>query len=568
MEEITLDSGLSEYAFGKTNFSTLITETGFIAQTDGTLTDASSFTFSKWKFDEIKTIGEGESVHVYFCGSNFSGKPLTKVFAEAENGSDEKSKYTAAYASFAVTLALKQAVQEQLPAGNIGAGGIYVDCAETVRILFIPPVLFDSICGCYGAERYAELQGVWCSKALSTDEAAGAAFTNAVITYRALSGHLPYAVSDETARNADEFDRNYIRIEHAVNGINTVLAQSIDRALELPSIAQQKAAPKQLPVQDIPVDILYKELGLGGTDGRLTQVARPHAVPEDEFKSKVTAYYKSKDQKVKAKRTFRRNTALIMGGVIATVVIAAIAAGQHKQNGSKPTSQGLTSTQTVEAFYKGIHTQDVELLGSISKGKAAGHYSDSVSQIYVISKTRNMYDYSSSIVTPESWLYYQAGETTIGKRSIYGITSFMLDGTASALQIDVPSRNMNLPPVTVEGSTTLTNGCTAVHTADFYVIHTEGENNDIYAEHHIDTVTLTYKKNRWIITGINPAVNEISVDSSRFKNDFLNECKAVKGDPVQALIQLKPEYSWLPDASVMKNEVDRQKKLLASQLQY
>ena len=38
MEEIKLDSGLSEYAFGKTNFSTLITETGFIAQTAHSLT--------------------------------------------------------------------------------------------------------------------------------------------------------------------------------------------------------------------------------------------------------------------------------------------------------------------------------------------------------------------------------------------------------------------------------------------------------------------------------------------------------------------------------------------------
>jgi hypothetical protein len=568
MEEIKLDSGLSEYAFGKTNFSTLITETGFIAQADGTLTDAASFTFSKWKFDGIKTIGEGDGAHVYFCGSNFSGKPLTEILAEAETGADEKSKYMAAYASFAVTLAMKQAVQEHLMPGITGAGGIYVDCAETVRILFIPPVLFESICGCYGAERYAALQGVWCSKALASDEAAAAAFTNAVIAYRALSGHLPYAASDETARNADELDRNYIRIEHAVNGINTTLAQSIDRTLELPFIAQQKKAPKPLPAQDIPADILYSELGLGGAGGSLTQVARPQALPEDEFKSKVTAYYKSKDQKVKAKRTFRRNTALITGGVIAAAVIAAVTVGQHKQNGSKPTSQGLTSLQTVEAFYKGIHTQDVELLGNISKGKEAGHYSDSVSQIYVISKTRNMYDYSSSIVTPESWLYYQAGETTIEKRSIYGITSFMLDGTASDLQITVPSRNMNPPPVTVEGSTTLTNGCTTVHTADFYVIHTEGENNDIYAEHHIDTVTLTYKKNRWIITGINPVVNEIPVDSSRFKNDFLNECKAFKGDPVQALIQLKSEYSWLPDASVMKDEVDRQKKLLASQIQY
>ncbi len=569
MEEIKLDSGLNEYAFGKTDFSAMLTNEGFIAEADGTLTAGTEFTFRTWRFDEIKTLGSGDDAHVYFCGSGFSGVPLADIFDEAAaRGADSTLRYDAARASFAVCAALSQAAKEHIRTGNTGAGGIYVDCEpDTVRILFLPAGLYDAVCGCSGAETYARLQGVWRSRALASRDDAAAAFTRAVIAYRALTGHLPYAATDETARNADELDRNYLRLEHAVNGMHKALADAVDSALELPALIQQKKAPQELPVAELPLAALYAELGLEGAAGVLNEAAHPGALPADAFNAKVSAYYKSKQQKVNARRTIRRNTALITGAVIAGIVVTGIAFAQHRENGSKPTSQGLTSSQTVEAFYQAIHTQDVELLGCISRGKAANRYSDSVSQIYVINKTRSAYEYMNSMVTPESWLYYQSQEATPEKRSIFGITSFVLDGQSGSLQVDVPKRNMNLPPVTVEGSTALTNGCKAVHTADFYIIHTEGENNDIYAERHTDSVTLTYKSSRWIITDIKSDVSEIPVDSGRFKSDFIAACSEYGGDPLQAVSQLKAEYPWIPDATVMESEISSQ-KALREQLPY
>jgi hypothetical protein len=569
MEKIKLDSGLNEYAFGKTDFSELLTDEGFIAETEETITSRTVFSFHNWRFDEIKTPDRGDDAHVFFCGSGFSGIPLTKLLdSAAGDGADNRIIYDAARASYAVCLAIGQAAREHIPTGNTGAGGIYVACTEkTVRILFLPAVLYDTVCGCEGTEKYVQQQGVWRSKALSAHEDAAASFTRAVIAYRALTGRLPYEADDETARNADELDRNYLRLEHAVNGIDKALAASIDSALELPSFSQQKKAPQVLPVCELPLEILYTELGLAGADGILSAVQHPDALPAGEFNAKVSAYYKSKKQKVNARRTIRRNTALLTGAVIAAVVIAGIAVAQHRDNGTKPTSQGLTSAQTVEAFYKAIHTQDVELLGCISRGKAANRYSDTVSQIYVINKTRNAYEYTTSMVTPESWLYYQSQEETPEKRSIFGISSFTLDGQSSSLDLDVPVRRMNLKPVTTEGSTTLTNGCRTIHTAVFYVIHTEGENNDIYAEHHTDTVSLTYKNKKWTITDIKSEVAEIPVNSSQFKTDFMAACSMYQKDSVQASARLRQKYSWLPDTAVMEAEINKQ-NTLRKQIQY
>ncbi|MFA6857529.1 MAG: hypothetical protein WCR31_09990 [Treponema sp.] len=560
MEEIKLDSGLTEYAFGKTGFSVMLTNEGFIAEADGILTGKTEFTFRSWHFDQIQTLGKSDDAHVYFRGSGFTGVSLAELFdAAAAPGTDNKSKYNAARASFAVCLVLSQIIKKHIKTGNIGAGGIYVNFeSEKTRILFLPASLYDTVCGCKGTETYAQLQGVWCSTALASDVKAALSFTRAVIAYRALTGRLPYAASDETARNADEFDKNYLRLEYAINGISNALADSIDNALELPSLAQQKKAPSVLSVPELPLEIFYTELGFNDTDS-LSKVPHPGALPVDEFNAKVEAYYKSRKKKVNAKRTIRRNTTFLTGAITAVLIIIVIAVVQHHDNGNKPTSRGMTSTQTVEAFYKAIHTQDIELLGCISRGKAANRYSDSVSQIYVTNKTRNLYEYTDSMITPESWLYYQSKEKTPEKRSIFGITSFILDGQSSTLLIDVPERNMKLPPVKIEGSTTLTNGCKAVHTADFYIIHTEGENNDIYAEHHTDHVTLTYKDERWIISDIKSDVTEIQTDSSKFKSDFITACSMYGGDSLQAVSQLRPIYAWLPDAAVMEAEISRQK---------
>jgi len=389
----------------------------------------------------------------------------------------------------------------------------------------------------------------------------GGGFTRAVIAYRALTGRLPYAAADETERNADELDRNYLRLEHAVNGIHKGLADAVDRALELPALAQQKKAPADLPFPPLPFDALYAELGLDGAGGTLRRPARSGALPDDEFEVKVTSYYKARKQQVNARRTLRRNTALITGGILAVCVAAGIAAAQHHENGQKPTSMGLTSGQTTTAFYQAVHTQDVELLGLISRGKDAKRYSDTVSQIYVVNKTRNVYDFSNSMVTPESWLYFQSQETTAEKRSIFGLSAFTLDGESTLLQVDVPKRNMNRPPVTVEGNTTLTDGAKAVHTAGFYVIHTEGENNDVFVERHTDTVTLTYKHSRWTITGIKSDVTDVPVDSGKFKTDVIAADGRAGGDMVQAAAELRAAYPWLPDTVTLAAELNRQKAL-------
>jgi hypothetical protein len=560
MDDILLDSGLDEYAFGKTNLSSLINDTGFYAEPDSTLTETTRFSFHEWKFDTIRTYGDGADARVFFCGHFFSGTPLSSLFEAASPATaDEKTRYNAACAAFAVCRALNQAVIDQLPLPVNGAGGIICSSVdERVQLLFLPPGLFDQVCACRGSSFYAAEQGCWCSKVLSAYDISSS-FTQAVIAYRALTGHLPYGAEDETIRNSDISDKNYLRLEHKINGIDSTLTAAVDNALELPAVFLQKkkkAAISAVPV--LPAVSLRKELGLCGRAGTLTAVIHPDALPEAEFQTKVTSYYKMKEKKVKASRKLRRNTALISGILVAAALVIVIVLGQHSENGTKPTSFGLTSSETVETFYKGIHTQDIELMDCVSKGKSASRYSDSVSQIYVIGKTRSMYTARDGIITPENWLFYQSRTTQKIKYGVYGITCFDLDGQPDRLQIIVPLRKTEKKPVTKEGGIILSNRCTAVHTAVYYMVHTEDEENNFYVEKHTDKVTLTYTAHRWFITNITADVVDIPVDNIKFRSALLTAFSVSASDPVTAVEKLKPEYVWLPRTTEMQALAEQQ----------
>jgi len=239
MSEIIFDTGLSESAFAKTRLSNLLSESGIAAFADKNFGSDMTFSFSEWKFDGVKTIGDGDGAHVHLFGRFGEEEEmlsLAEIFLRAERGG-EAERYAAAAASYATVCAIEEAKKENVKIENIGAGGIYVKTApgfeKKPALLFLPQALFDKACAT-GGESYAKLQGYWISKALSERRSA-LSFTQAVIAYRALAKRMPYDKSDESERSTDEYDKNYMKLEHVINGVDKSLAESVDAALELPA---------------------------------------------------------------------------------------------------------------------------------------------------------------------------------------------------------------------------------------------------------------------------------------------------------------------------------------------
>ncbi|MBP3710363.1 MAG: hypothetical protein J6I73_08200 [Treponema sp.] len=673
MSELLFDTGLDERAFGKSNFSTLLNERGFIASANSAISPNMTFSFREWKFDGVKTVdralddsarsangtihsahhehahnASSEHAHVCFYGAFSGAKTILDMLDELHAAHDDVTRidraahdernaattalhngahavpvrdgiprtdvaanvpartrdtiataqcaapqhvhsndalFTATCAVFAACCALDQAVRENIPLAQIGAGGIFVHfetdsasaafdgsavtelnssnaaCGSTthadlsvstekITLLFLPAKLFDAASACKGASAYAAAQGAWCSKLL-TDEQEQLLFTQSAIVYCALTHHAPFTAIDETERHADERDKQFLRLEHVVNGINDEVARAVDSALELPhSISSSNTVqPVQLFQTAFPLEKLHAELGIGNRS--IVAVSRPNALSENEFKKNVAAYYAAKTRIVKRSRAIRRNAALITGIVIACAVAVLFAITSHTDNGRKPTARGLTSSHVVELFYQAMHTQDVELVRAMSSGKAARRYTNMVSSVYVVNKARSAYEPSNSIVTPEVWLLLQSGKTATDKRTVYGITSFMLDGNVSLLRGKAPTRNMKMQPIVVERGVQLADGATAVHTAEYYTVYTTGEKDDFFVTRNSDTVTLTYKNKQWRVTDISAHDSDIHVDSDAFKAAVIEAFAFANGDAVHATNLLREQFSWLPYAAVV-----------------
>ena len=583
MSEIIFDTGLSESAFAKTRLSNLLSESGIAAFADKKFGSDMTFSFSEWKFDGVKTIGDGDDAHVHLFGRFGEEEEmlsLAEIFLRAERGG-EAERYAAAAASYAALCAIEEAKKENVKIENIGAGGIYVKTApgfaEKPALLFLPQALFDKACATGGAS-YAKLQGFWISKALSERRSA-LSFTQAVIAYRALAKRMPYDKSDESARSTDEYDKNYMKLEHVINGVDKSLAESVDAALELPSrtVEAERKNPRgshdvhgaadtphtaealhtanKQEEKPFPLQAFYAELGID--DGALKDVSHPAALPQSEFDAKVASYYKTKKRSLRARRTFRRNAGTIAACFALAAVIAFFAFSAVRDARHRPSAVGLTSFEVTEAFYEAIHTQNVELVGAMSSGKVSKRYGDIVGSIYVVNKTRNAYDPKNGIVAPETWFAFLSEENAEARRDVYGITSFTLDGRESSLEVRVPERSEKRTPVRSEGGAPLDDGAQTAHTAEYYTVRTDGETGDFIVERNCDTVRLTYKKNRWAVTGIEEKEENVSVDTAAFKSDAICALQKYGGDAALASSALKEKYPWVPDRIVVQRAAER-----------
>lgn len=523
-DELLLDTGLDELSFGKSNFVSGIQEHGCIATMNGSL---ESYRFSK------TAVHNG---HVLLCGPAFSGATLLSLFDT--NPAKAKS------AVYALCSILAQAEEKKTLFRIPGAGGIIVSSDSTdIKLLFLPSGLFESAALNAGKKEYAELCGWWQYKGLDTENALR--FTRAAYVYRALAGTVPFAESDSEKRQNDAYDGNFIPLAYKVNGISTELASAVDRGLAI-----QKTAGKQ-PVSPaaISLPVLKQELGITDTF-TVSEPQRPGALAQADFEKRVHEFTQ-KQQTIIHRRRFVHTHSTLLFAAAAAVIIAIIAGFNiHKAHGERPVSTGLTSKETVLAFYTGINTQDTEQMDAVASGKGARNYIASVSGVYVTGKMRQAYESVSGPVTPDIWFFAK----DCAKQPVYGITRLELDGKEYSLNVTTHLRKEKPVPVIAEG-TPLKNGDTKSYSVTYYVLYSMG--SGLALQQYKDSLTLTYKKDRWIISDIQGENVSVPLDQDRFLKDIASAKASCSGDIPAAVSLLRNTYPWVPSDSTMQEAVQK-----------
>jgi len=262
-EEIVLSSGMSEAAFGKTNYSSIITQSGIFY--DGAET-------SLWSFTDVKaqTVENRDDRIVFYTGKNpFSSeaKTLLQYFEEAgQPDSSIESKHKMYAAGLAICTLLTKAAKENIELPKIGAGGILVELSENqpAKVLFLPQRLFEGSVAGLNQVEYANQNGCWLNTTIF--DLPHLCFQRAVIAYKMLTGRFPFPNANLEERNADILDKKFLPIDLCVNGIDSFLATEINRALQLnsnvvniPGKKQKGKASEDLtPTADFPLDLLEK----------------------------------------------------------------------------------------------------------------------------------------------------------------------------------------------------------------------------------------------------------------------------------------------------------------------
>lgn len=543
--ELRLTSNLDEYSFGKTNYDSIVTQ-------EGLLFDGKNFT--SWTFSDVKSFEDPDRKEriVFYCGKN----PLSsqaKTLAAFYKQDDEESLQ----AVKAVCQAYQIAAKSKLEFPIMGAGGILVDLSKNeTKILFLPQGLYKNTVSGLSASDYYEEEGAWINQTIYNLPAI--CFERAVFVYKLLTGSFPYANIDQIERNADILDQNFLPLEMAIDGIDLQLAKEVNKALKLNSnvvnIPGKKKKGKNSedlkPNPDFPMELLDQAWKLSKEQKAKTK--------NTDFEEKAQSYMKRKKSQIRTKRRIRRNTAKIGVGIALAIVLATIISNTIKTNQGQYYTKGLTSTQTIQAFFMGINAKDVTMISNFVKGKKPQNYVDMVSQIYVLSKQRKIYDKDNGFASPENWLLFSTNAEKYDMSGLYGVTQLKIDGTAYPINVKVYKKNQKPEAVTQEGDILLKDKDQSVRKVEYYLLHSEGENFNIVVEKITDIFTLTYKKDRWIITDISSSSESVKVKPLVFKNDYLNQLILTNGDVIKAVDQLRLSYDWLPG----KTELEMEKELM------
>ncbi len=564
-DEIRMDSQMDENGFGKTSYNTIVTQKGVLATSSLSGQFSYDFELSDWTFSDIKAYPlEGTAKNnVFYCARNIfssGAKTLLSIMneAEGENASEEAKKLFFEAGIAVITLLTKAAV-EKTPLPLNGAGGIIVDkTSDKIQLLFLPEDLYKYSSGALNPEEYVLEQGYWVNTTLY--DLPAICYTRGVIAYKLLTGKFPYAAVDVTERNADIMDRNFLPVDLCLGGVNPQLSKAINKALQLnsnqvsiPGKKQRGKASEDLtPVPEFPVELLISEY------------KTPHTSIDTDasLQEKANLYMKTKQSKIKTSRNLRRNTSSIIITLIIIAVAGMILGSFINSNMNEYSSKGLTSAQTVEAFYYAVNEKDSVLMTNISSSKKTSRFADAIGQVYVIGKSRRTYNaQDQGFMKPAAYLLFMTDNERSQNAGCYGVTNLSIDGKISDLNPPMHLRKEKVEPLTTENGKTISNGDTTKYTVTYYMLRTEDTDNHLIIEKKVDSLVLTYKKDRWIITDYDSAEFEIEVNNYEFRTEYFANLLINDMDVKKTVSQMKEKYEWLPITAVIENEEKVQAEL-------
>ena len=194
----------------------------------------------------------------------------------------------------------------------------------------------------------------------------------------------------------------------------------------------------------------------------------------------------------------------------------------------RPSTLGLSAEESVMMFYSGVNELDSEkLTGALAKKSIAKHYQNFVKNMYVTAHVRESYESEKITYTLEEWL-----------NLLDPINNYYFGVSDLSLILLQDGENEK------------------IYQVEYYISYND-PGFEIFLEKCVDTVTVSYEKDRWQITEFNATNNVIQIDSQAFFNDIqtlIEEIPDVEKSNQGGILaeKLQEKYVWLPSPEEAK----------------
>ena len=399
-----------------------------------------------------------------------------------------------------------------MPLSLVGAGGIIVS-KDFSKVLFLPKNLLEASLSSLGEENFSELYGKYLNPVFSGKTAVR--FLQAVIVYKAICGKVPFAEKNASSRETDIRDLNYCPLRYAVFGVDEKILLFTENAFA----GKDCLFPKE--------------------EFSALELKEPSSSDLEKFKAESQKFLLSQEKRIRAKRWLRAKSTVIK--ICAAVFIFAIAAvvSLYRTFLEKRTTKGLTSLQTVEMYYSAVNLLDVDSARA-SSAKSLGGRVDRLANIFVTGKTSSMYNAGNDLVPPSVWLVKNQLS-----HNIYGISNFTVDGSPCRTFFNGQRRKENPVAIFEENGQKIFLGETKEYQVEFFIFDSLGEDS-LCVSLQKEKVSLEFKKDRWIITGIQTEIESRFLKFSELKTEYSAAMENCGGDVFACASVLRQKYDFIP----------------------
>ena len=450
------NTGLTERAFAQAKVSSLITETGHIVGPDGTTIP--------WKPEGVAE--RNKSMVIW--GPEFSGVPLDIII---QNNADKNAALDALRYWLDASSVL---AEQEIPPAPSPRNALI---AKDGTVFFPPPGLVKRSLDAEGPDAVREASEKYIHPDMEGIQALE--FSGAAMLYEVFSGEAPFPNPDIDSLRSDIREGVFIPPRLAAFGLDGGMAQLIRNGLK-PEAARTS------------IDAYKTALGIPGSK-KFKSFFK--TLSEDEQKSLASEreqYSKRKQARVNTKRFIYRNTAIIAGIGIAVAVIGLVVWSIVNGRKDQPTTMGMTPRAVVEQYYASFETLDHGFMEAAVTNKAGKKDTDMVRNLFVITRVREAYEHTVSIMPAQTWLDGGSKETA---SLIFGVTELEVTGTGeSGTEAHYEARYILWMPSNMADDYEPPKQQEEYQTAPAWVppIHVR----------YTDTVTLVYEKDRWRISEI------------------------------------------------------------------